>query len=297
MASADDAAAPSSPPRVGLSLMPESAFAAATVPLFADGLVDVVEWSFDLGWGPRGVPDWLTGLLDDYAAVGALDGHGVSFSLLSDHPRQDAWLDRLDDELARRPYRRVSEHLGFMAAGPIRRSTPLPMPRHPDVVRHAQRQAERLGDHIGVPVGLENLATSLSLTDATEQGLLCEDILATTDGWMVFDLHNLWCQAANFSLDLPELLQTYPLDRVRELHVSGGSWWSPPGTDRQVRRDTHDGPVPGEVLELLPLALAACPLVDTVIVERIGWSLGDDEADRDFQDSFRTIRSLCGRPS
>lgn len=283
-------------PLVGLSLMPEPTFATATLPLFGDGLVDAVEWSFDMGWGPQSLPDWLTGLIDDYADAGLLDGHGVSFSLLSRHPRQDAWLDHLRAELARRPYRRVSEHLGFMAAGPIRRSTPLPMPRHPGVVRHAQVQAARIAEVVTAPVGLENLATSLALSDATEQGLLCQDVLVATDGWMILDLHNLWCQAVTFGLDVLDLLGTYPLTRVREVHLSGGSWWTAPGREDPVRRDTHDGPVPPEVLALLPLALERCPAVDRVILERVGSSLGDGADDAEFQESFRELRRLCGRP-
>ena len=277
--------------------MPEPAFAAATLPLFADGLVDAVEWSFDLGWGPRGVPDWLDALLDDYADAGALDGHGVSFSLLSQHPRQDTWLSGLRSELRRRPYRRVSEHVGFMAAGTIRRSTPLPMPHHPDVVRHGTEQVERLTESVGSPVGLENLATALSPDDAIGQGALCADLVAPSDGWLVLDLHNVWCQAVNFSLDVADLVRSYPAERVREVHVSGGSWWTPPESRRRVRRDTHDGPVPDEVRDLLPLALARCPLVDRVVVERVGWSLGDDAADEEFRADFRAIRELCGSPS
>lgn len=75
--------------------MPEQAFAGAALPLFADGLVDAVEWSPDVGWGRTPPPDWLTAVLDEHAEAGTLDAHGVSFSLLSSHPRQDAWLARL----------------------------------------------------------------------------------------------------------------------------------------------------------------------------------------------------------
>lgn len=296
-AASADRALPRAAPRVGLSLMPEPAFAAATLPLFTDGLVDAVEWSFDLGWGPRGVPDWLEAVLDDYADAGALDGHGVSYSLLSQHPRQDAWLAGLRRELRRRPYRRVSEHVGFMAAGSIRRSTPLPMPHHPDVLRHGREQVERLTDVVGSPVGLENLATALSPADATGQGALCGELVAPSDGWLVLDLHNLWCQAVNFSLDVADLLGSYPVDRVREVHVSGGSWWTPPESSRRVRRDTHDGPVPDEVADLLPLALERFPLVDRVVVERVGWSLGDEEADKGFRADFRAVRELCASAS
>ena len=79
-------------PALGLSLMPEPAFAAAALPLFDEGLIDVLEWSFDMGWGPTGVPDWVAALLDDYAATGDLVGHGVSYSVLAGQPTDhDGW--------------------------------------------------------------------------------------------------------------------------------------------------------------------------------------------------------------
>jgi uncharacterized protein (UPF0276 family) len=274
--------------------MPEPEFAAATLPLFADGLVDVVEWSFDMGWGPAPIPEWLDAVLAEYSDAGRLDGHGVSYSLLSRHPRQEAWLAHLDRELRRRSYRRVSEHVGFMAAGPYRRSTPLPMPHHPDVVRLGRLQLERLSEKVGAAVGLENLATALTVGDASGQGALCDDLLEPSDGWMVLDLHNLWCQAANFGLDPGALVDAYPLDRVRELHLSGGSWWSPSGSTRQIRRDTHDAPVPEEVLSWVGSVLPRCPNVDTVILERLGWTIADDAAAEELRESFRRIRTLCG---
>ncbi|MCW2605571.1 MAG: hypothetical protein JWO60_264, partial [Frankiales bacterium] len=155
----------------------------------------------------------------------------------------------------------------------------------------------RLADVVGAPVGLENLATALGPSDVRDQGGLLEDLLAPTDGWLVLDLHNLWCQAVNAGLDAGELLGTYPLTRVREVHVSGGSWWSPAGSDRRVRRDTHDGPVPDEVLALLPRVLRDCPGLETVVVEQVGRSLGEPAQDAAFRDGFRTVRALCGRPA
>jgi hypothetical protein len=283
------------PPLVGLSLMPEPAFAAATVPLFAEGLVDVVEWSFDMGWGPSGLPQWLAEVLDEFAAEGRLDGHGVSFSLLSRHERQDAWLAHLERELRRRPYRRVSEHLGFMAAGDVRRSTPLPLPFHPDVVGLGRAQLRRLRAAAGMPVGLENLATVLCRADALDHGALLETLTAGDD-WIVLDVHNLFCHAVNFDLDPGALLDSYPCDRVREVHASGGSWWTAPGSGRRVRRDTHDGPVPGALFELLPAVLDRCPNADTVVLERLGWTLDDPDEAMDFRNGFLALRTRCGAP-
>src|SRR5688500_13676019 len=118
------------PPWVGLSLMPEPEFLAAAYPLFHEGSVEVLEWSFDVGWPPGRVPPWAGDLLDHYGAAGRLLGHGVSYSPLSarDDARQQTWLDALRDEVAARSYLHVSEHFGFASGSNFHQAPPLPLP-------------------------------------------------------------------------------------------------------------------------------------------------------------------------
>lgn len=71
------------PVQVGLLITAAEDFRAASYPLFAEGLVDCIEWNIDMGWSSRGVPDWIAALLDVYGQAGRLHGHGVEFSLLS----------------------------------------------------------------------------------------------------------------------------------------------------------------------------------------------------------------------
>ena len=125
------------PVQVGVSLMVEPDFAQTILPLLEQGLVDVVEWSFDVGWSERGIPEWLDQLLAGYADAGGLSGHGVSFSSLSSHPGQQRWLECFEGKLQRRNYRRISEHLALLAVGPFARSAPLPLPHVPEVVEVA----------------------------------------------------------------------------------------------------------------------------------------------------------------
>src|ERR1700722_15778219 len=101
-------------PRVGLSLAPDEGFRAAASPLFEAGLVDVLEWSFDIPWafGRSRMPVWVGRLCDVYSNAGCLYGHGVAFSALSAawENRQERWLERLAKELEQRRYVHVSEH-------------------------------------------------------------------------------------------------------------------------------------------------------------------------------------------
>ncbi len=114
----------------GVSLLPAEDVRAASAPLFAEGLVDAIEWSVDFGFGPGSIPTWIDDLLQHYASRDALFAHGVELSPMTAElaPHQGAWLDALDDAFRRRPFRHLTEHYGFMTAGPIVRGTPLPLP-------------------------------------------------------------------------------------------------------------------------------------------------------------------------
>ena len=275
--------------------MIEQEFEIASEPLFAAGDVDVVEWSFDMGWG-RPLTPWLSGILKSYSESNRLLGHGVSYSALdaSETDRQQRWLDQLRNELHCHRYVHLSEHFGFMGGGNFHLSAPLPVPRTPCSVAIGQQRLTELAQVAGVPVGLENLAFAFHLQDVQEQGAFLEDLLSAVDGFLLLDLHNLYCQSCNFNIDLLELVRSYPLQRVRELHFSGGSWGEhPQGSGNRIRRDTHNDRVPEVLFEVLPKVLGLCPNVEFLILERLGDTLGMDSREHDrFREDFRRLKHL-----
>ncbi|HEX3764366.1 MAG TPA: DUF692 family protein [Kofleriaceae bacterium] len=289
------------PPRVGLNLIDEEAFRVAALPLFEAGLVDALEVDIDNEWGagrgqvqPR--PAWQTELLDVFAEDDALYGHGVWFSLLTARldDRQRRWLARLAEECGRRRYRHVTEHFGWMTSGPFIQNTLFPMPYTPAAVELGRDRLGLLGDAAGCPVGLENLASALGPADATEQAAFLADIVAPSRGVLLLDVHNVWTQAVNLGLPADELLRGYPFHLVREIHVSGGSWFQPEhAADRRaVRMDTHDGAMPrAEVLPLLAEALARCDQLEVVIYERRGL-LGAEAERATYLADFCAVRSV-----
>jgi len=273
-------------------------FRLAALPLFAEGDVEVLEWSFDTCWGPEGIPDWAAELISTYAQAGSLYGHGVTFSPLSAgaHIRQQSWLERVTFECATNRYQHISEHFGFMTAGPFDRGTLLPMPLTDASLRIGRDRLARLKDAVGVGVGLENLALAFGLDDVARQGEFLEQLLEPVDGFLLLDLHNIYCQAINFDRDPARLLDDYPLDRVREIHLSGGSWsrTRAPGWRKQIRRDTHNHRVPDDVFELLSATLTRCPGVETVILERLDGTIVDRQEVAQFRTDFRKLRDIVG---
>lgn len=250
---------------VGLSALADDAFRLAAAPLFDEGDVDALEWSFDTA----DPPDWLAGLLDFCSAEGRLWGHGVSYSPLSAgfSAHQARWLERLADETSRRTYQGFSEHFGVSRAQGWRQAPPLPVPWTPTSEAVGIDRMQRFSEAAGVPVGLENLALAFGMRDVLDQGAFLDALLEPVDGYLHLDLHNLWCQCVNFDVAPGTLLSRYPLDRVRVVHVAGGSWSMAGGSP--FRRDTHDGPVPQEVLDLLRLTLQICSGLQVVFLERL----------------------------
>ena len=291
-------------PWIGLSLMLEDDFRSAAAPLFAEGIVDVLEWSFDTGWG-RSIPDWADALLDFYGEEGRLLGHGVHYSAFSARweERQARWLEQLAAEVARRRYVHVSEHYGFMTAAPFLRGAPLPVPRGEparsigrDRLRRLRSVVER-GRSGACPIGLENLALAWNRDEALAHGAFLDEVLEREEDFIVLDVHNLYCQIANFDLEPDELLARYPAARVHEIHVSGGSFlpaW-PSRPEETVRCDTHDDDVPEPVFGLLERALERFPDVRAVIFERLGGTLRTPAQAEAFGRDFLRVRRIVER--
>ena len=210
-------------PLAGLSLMREQNLSLASLPLFEAGEVDCLEWSFDVGWQAAAVPDWGQALLADFQAADRLVGHGVTFSPLTagciDH--QERWLRQFRAECELRNYQHLSEHFGFMSAGDFHQGAPLPVPLTPEALALGQQRLQQLAEIANRPIGLENLSLAFGREDVARQGEFLDKLLAPVDGFLLLDLHNIYCQVCNFDLDFDALLDLYPLSRVREMHISG----------------------------------------------------------------------------
>lgn len=282
-------------PKLGLSLMPTDDFHQASVDLFEKQRIEAIEWSFDFTWNDVLVGGWCHDIIDRFSRSNALTGHGVTLSPLSARfsKRQEEWLRHAREEFKRRKYVHATEHFGFSEAGPIERGPPLAVPMNSESLRKGKEMIKRYADATQCPVGLENLAFAFGIEDVKRQGDFIDRLISAVDGFLLLDLHNLYCQLENFGVSERDLLDSYPLAKVRELHLSGGSW-SPSVSGRRalVRRDTHDDGVPQEVFNLTTLALKLCPNVEFVILERLGNTMMDAESQQEFRDDFETMGEI-----
>lgn len=280
-------------PLLGLSMMAEAEFVSAVLPLLQSNSVDVLEWSFDTLYHTE-EPDWLGDLLDFYSENNRLIGHGVYYSLFDARwtERQSIWLDKLKEEVKKRKYNHITEHFGFMNTENFHQGVPLPVSLHPKTLQIGKDRLFRLQEALDIPVGIENLAFSFSVDDVREQGLFLDKLIEDTHGFLILDLHNIYCQSCNFEIEMQEIINSYPLDKVKEIHLSGGSWQDSVYGKKHIRRDTHDDIIPEDILSVLPWALSQCHNLEYIIIERLGHSIQQESEKNDFLEDFAKVKKL-----
>jgi hypothetical protein len=177
----------------------------------------------------------------------------------------------------------LSVHVGFSAATVAYEDEMRPTsPRlgRDELLTTMVANVRGLAQRISVPLLLENL--DLQPTGAYDH--VCEpaflrELLAATDAWLLLDLAHAQVSAARLGLDVEGYLAGLPLERVRQLHVSGPRWRD------GVLHDAHE-----------PLRARDVALLREVLAETRPWAL-TLEYGRDadpLQAQLRALRSLLG---
>lgn len=267
----------------------------ASLPLMSESRVEAIEWSFDALYNHKKVPDWFLGLMQEFSKNDRLIGHGIFYSIFSGRwtSAQEKWLNNLEKLSSEFQFNHVSEHFGFMTGENFHNGAPLDVPYNEATLRIGRDRLARIYNACRCPVGLENLAFSYSIDQVKAQGEFLEKLVEPVNGFIILDLHNLYCQTHNFSLDFDRLLNLFPLERVREIHISGGSWEnSRIKPDVIVRRDTHDNRVPEEVFTMLTQVISCCPHLKFVVLEQLGVGLKSEKSRLDFYDDFIRLQNI-----
>lgn len=271
---------------------------AAALPLFAAEQVEAIEWSFDTLYKERNIPPWFTELLTAYSSKNCLIGHGVFFSLFSGKwsKEQENWLKQLEKKAQHFNFDHITEHFGFMTGENFHQGAPISIPFTKETLAIGQDRLKRIYQACQCPVGLENLAFAYSLEEVKQHGDFLEKLITPVNGFIILDLHNLFCQLNNFDCNFENIIQLYPLSRVREIHISGGSWEdSMAKPNKKIRRDTHDDAVPEAVYNLLEKAIPLCPNLKYVVLEQIGTGLKTAESKLAFQNDFNKMKAFINR--
>jgi len=203
--------------------------------------------------------------------------HGTSAGLASAEPVEEKRLAKMARLVEAVQPEAWSEHLAFVRARGHEIGHLAAVPRNASTVADAATNIARAREITGMSPMLENIATLMAVPASpfSETEWLSE-VVAVSNALLLLDLHNLYSNAVNFGADQTtaplEALRQLPLDRVRTVHIAGGTWLAGGSGDGNERRwlDDHLHAVPDAVFTMLEELAALAPQPLTVVLERDG---------------------------
>jgi uncharacterized protein (UPF0276 family) len=185
-------------------------------------------------------------ILDLIAELYPIVMHGVSLSIGGTDPLDLAYLRELRDLKERTGATIVSDHLCWTGVAGKNTHDLLPMPLTEEALTHVVDRVHAVQDLLGGPLALENPSSyaQFACAQMSEWEFLGR-VAERTGGGILLDVNNVFVSSKNHGFDPLSYLRGLPLERVVQFHVAGHTDF---GTHLL---DTHIGPVPDAVWELL----------------------------------------------
>jgi len=158
----------------------------------------------------------------------------------------------------------VSEHLCWGSAGGRFTNDLLPLPYTEEALHHMTDRVRQVQDFLGRQILIENVSSYLQFTCSHIPEWDFVTALVHDSGCgLLLDVNNVYVSAMNHGFDPLIYLNCMPQNAVQEIHLAGHSIRQVDGRD--VRIDTHDGPVCDEVWALYAAALERFGSVPTLV--------------------------------
>lgn len=148
----------------------------------------------------------------------------------------------------------ISEHVAFVRAGfesggqhgVLEAGHLVAPPRTTLALDVLVDNVSRVQDDLGVPLALENVATTLQWpeNELSEPDYLRE-LSRRTGCWLVLDVPNLYATAVASGTDPVAMLRRFPIERVAYVHIAGGRF------EGDLYWDTHSDTIIDPVADLL----------------------------------------------
>jgi uncharacterized protein len=231
---------------------------------------DILWTDFGPGHDPRYVddPDGVR-FLDAVGATTPVVPHSIGLSIGAAHRFDREHVEQMGRwyEWLRFPWH--SDHLAYAVAdhgdGEVNLGTMLPLVHDRETLERVVDRVKRVRERIPVPFLLENNVQYFDLVEPEMEepeflNLLCEN----SGCGLVLDLHNVYTNSRNHTVDPLEFVDRLDLRHVLELHVAGGLEVD------GFYLDAHSGPLPPELWDLLDAVLPRCPNVGGLTFELLG---------------------------
>lgn len=202
--------------------------------------------------GAGGPPHAQLGKLREDHAISI---HGVGLSIGSMQPLDRDHLARLKALCDRYQPESFSEHLAWSTHDSVFLNDLLPLPYTGETLVRVADHIDEVQSALGRQMLLENPATYLLFTESTiEETVFLAEIVRRTGCGLLLDVNNVFVAATNHNLDPDAYVARFPLEAVREIHLSGHSE-TVNDLGAPLLIDSHDTPVKDPVWALYQTVL------------------------------------------
>ncbi|GAC1044657.1 MNIO family bufferin maturase [Rhizobium sp. No.120] len=231
------------PRRAGVGFKPEH-FAAINGAKQPIGFFEVHAENYMGAGGPPHAQ--LSKLRQDYA----LSIHGVGLSIGSMQPLDSEHLARLKVVCDRYEPESFSEHLAWSTHDTTFLNDLLPLPYTEATLAQVCTHIDQVQTLLGRQMLLENPATYLLFEESTiEETEFLAEVARRTGCGLLLDVNNVFVAATNHHMDARAYLKRFPVQWVREIHLSGHSE-TVDDAGAPLLIDSHDTPVKDPVWAL-----------------------------------------------
>ncbi len=186
--------------------------------------------------------------------------HGVSMSIGSTDPLDMEYLQGLKALADKVQPVLISDHLCWTGAHGVNMHDLLPLPMTEETVDHVATRVRQVQDVLGRRFMLENTSTYVTFEeDEMMEWEFISEICACADCDILLDVNNIYVSAFNHGFSADAYLAGIPKARVKQIHLAGHEH----NGDHII--DTHDEPVPKDVLDLYAKAIHRLGHIPTMI--------------------------------
>lgn len=188
--------------------------------------------------------------------------HGVALSIGTVDPLDSEYLQKLKVLIDWAKPAWISDHLCWTGVAHKNTHDLLPVPYTEEALDHIVARIRQVQDYLGMPIALENPSTYLEFSHSEMPEAEFIARMAQESGCnLLLDVNNVYVTCYNHRLDPKTYLDTLPMDRVIQVHLSGHS---NKGTHII---DTHDDHVIDEVWDLYRYVVHKAGRVPNTMVE------------------------------
>ena len=185
--------------------------------------------------------------------------HGLSLSIGSPAPLDEAFLQRLKLFLREHHIRIYSEHLSYCSDdGHLYDLMPIPFTE--DAVQYVANRIRRVQDILEQPIAMENVSYYAAPGKELEEIDFLNAVLEEADCQLLLDVNNIYVNSVNHGYDPVAFLQALPANRISYIHVAGHY-----NEADDLIVDTHGADVIDPVWELLDKTYTEFGVIPTLL--------------------------------